>query len=87
MAVTVDIMKTLKSQRLNMGKLQRREAMAGIFMSLPFVLGFLLLTLGPMLVGLYASFTRWDIVSRQNGSGWITSPACSAVGTVIFTQP
>jgi multiple sugar transport system permease protein len=69
MAVTVDIMKTLKSQRLNMGKLQRREAMAGIFMSLPFVLGFLLLTLGPMLVGLYASFTRWDIVSTPKWIG------------------
>jgi multiple sugar transport system permease protein len=33
------------------------------------VLGFLLLTLGPMAVGLYASFTKWDIVSAPRWIG------------------
>jgi multiple sugar transport system permease protein len=69
MAVKADIFKTIKPQKIQLGKLGRREAMAGILMSLPFVLGFLLLTAGPMLVGLYASFTRWDIVSAPRWIG------------------
>jgi ABC-type polysaccharide transport system permease subunit len=69
MAVKADVFKEIKFQRFSMGKLQRREAFAGILMSLPFVLGFLLLTLGPMLVGLYASFTKWDIVSAPRWIG------------------
>jgi multiple sugar transport system permease protein len=69
MAVRADVFKEIKYQRFSMGKLQRREAFAGILMSLPFVLGFLLLTLGPMAVGLYASFTKWDIVSAPRWIG------------------
>jgi multiple sugar transport system permease protein len=69
MAVKADVFKELKPQRFSMGKLQRQEALTGILMSLPFILGFLLLTVGPMLIGLYASFTRWDIVTTPRWIG------------------
>jgi multiple sugar transport system permease protein len=69
MAVRADVFKEIKTQKFSMGKLQRQEALTGILMSLPFILGFLLLTFGPMLVGLYASFTKWDIVSSPRWIG------------------
>jgi multiple sugar transport system permease protein len=69
MAVKADVFKQIKTQRFSIGKLQRHEALTGILMSLPFILGFLLLTAGPMLIGLYASFTRWDIVTSPRWIG------------------
>lgn len=52
-----------------LGILQREEAIVGILMASPFLIGFVLFTLGPMLVGLYASFTKWDIVSSPKWIG------------------
>ncbi len=60
---------TVKLRWSEMGKYQRKEAIIGIAMALPFVAGFLVFTLGPMLVGLYTSFTKWDIISDPQWVG------------------
>ncbi|MEZ4865697.1 MAG: sugar ABC transporter permease [Caldilineaceae bacterium] len=44
-----------------LGKLGRREALACYLFILPWLLGFLLWQLGPMLASLYLSFTRYSI--------------------------
>lgn len=46
----------------------RREAFFGMLFASPWLIGFLLLTLGPMLLSLYYSFTRYDIV---NSAHWV----------------
>ena len=56
-------------KRPRKGRLGRREAIDGILMALPWMLGFLLLTAGPMLFGLYTSMTRWDIISTPQWVG------------------
>ncbi len=47
---------------------RRREALTGYIFALPFIFGFLALTLGPMIFSLYASFTEYNIV---NPPEWI----------------
>jgi multiple sugar transport system permease protein len=47
---------------------RRREALTGYLFASPWIIGFLFLTLGPMLFSLYASFTTYDIV---NAPHWI----------------
>ncbi len=42
---------------------RRREALAFYLTISPWLAGFFLFTLGPMLLSLYASFTRWDMLS------------------------
>jgi len=49
---------------------QRREALIGYLFLLPWVIGFLGLTLGPMLFSLYASFTQYNIVSAPIWTGF-----------------
>jgi multiple sugar transport system permease protein len=44
-------------------KLKRREAIDGFLMALPWIIGFILFTAGPMLAAVYFSLTRWDIIS------------------------
>jgi len=69
MAVAVKKADVLASPVKKMGKLGRREALDGIMMALPWVIGFLLFTVGPMIFGLYVSFTKWDIVSSPKWVG------------------
>jgi multiple sugar transport system permease protein len=40
----------------------RREARDGYIGILPWLIGFVLFTAGPLLVSLYLSFTQWDII-------------------------
>lgn len=47
----------------------RREALLGYVFALPFIVGFVALTLGPMLFSLYASFTRYNIVDAPKWHG------------------
>jgi multiple sugar transport system permease protein len=47
----------------------RREAVLGYLFAAPWILGFLGLTLGPMLFSLYASFTRYNVVSDPIWAG------------------
>lgn len=54
------------SKRLS---LQQREGLNGYFFIAPWLVGFLLLTAGPMLFSLYASFTNYDITSRMDFIG------------------
>jgi multiple sugar transport system permease protein len=51
------------------GNLQQREAMTGILMALPWILGFLLFTAGPMIFGLYTGLTRWDMITPPRWVG------------------
>ena len=44
-------------------KLQRREAIEGILMALPWMIGFVIFTAGPMLAAIYLGLTRWDIIT------------------------
>jgi multiple sugar transport system permease protein len=44
-------------------RLKRREAIDGFLMALPWIIGFILFTAGPMLAAVYFSMTRWDIIS------------------------
>jgi multiple sugar transport system permease protein len=49
--------------------LRRREAIDGILMASPWMIGFLLFVAGPMLFGLYVSLTEWDIISTPRFIG------------------
>ncbi|MDO8971499.1 MAG: sugar ABC transporter permease [Saprospiraceae bacterium] len=44
-------------------RLRRREAIDGILMVLPWMIGFVVFLAGPMLFGVFTSLTRWDIIS------------------------
>lgn len=48
---------------------RRREALAGILWSAPWLLGFFLFTLGPILASLYLSFTEYTIASTPKWIG------------------
>ena len=45
-------------------RLARREAIEGVLLASPWIIGFVLFTAGPMLVGLYTGLTEWDIISN-----------------------
>jgi multiple sugar transport system permease protein len=45
------------------GSLQRQEAVAFYLFILPWIIGFFLFYLGPMLGSLYFSFTKWDLLT------------------------
>jgi len=47
----------------------RREAILFYVLVAPWVIGFILLTLGPMLWSLYLSFTRWDVLTPPQWIG------------------
>lgn len=49
--------------------LARREAMAGYAFIIPWIIGFLIFTIGPMLASLYFSFTDYNIVDPPNWVG------------------
>ena len=49
---------------------RRREAVTGYVFALPFIVGFLGLTLGPMLFSLYASFSKYNITSPPRWIGF-----------------
>jgi multiple sugar transport system permease protein len=49
--------------RRGISKLQRREALEGMLMATPWILGFLIFTAGPMLAAIYLGLTKWDICS------------------------
>ncbi|MFI1954417.1 MULTISPECIES: carbohydrate ABC transporter permease [Streptomyces] len=48
----------------------RRETLAGYLFLSPWVLGMLLLTLGPMLASLYLSFTEYDLFNAPRWTGF-----------------
>ncbi len=48
---------------------RRSEALTGILMASPWILGFLIFVAGPMIVSLYLSFTRWDLFTAPRWIG------------------
>ena len=57
---------------------RRREALTFYLLISPWLLGFLLLTVGPMLYSLYTSFTRWDL---------LTDPVWIGLGNYVEKMP
>jgi multiple sugar transport system permease protein len=47
----------------HMTRARRREALAFYLCISPWLIGFIFLTVGPMLYSLYISFTRWDLLT------------------------
>ena len=47
----------------------QREAVEGYLFISPWIVGFILFTLGPMLASLYYSFTEYNIVSTSRWAG------------------
>ena len=54
--------------RLSMSS-RRGEALTGILMASPWILGFLIFIAGPMILSLYLSFTRWDLFTEPRWIG------------------
>jgi len=58
--------------------MRRRETITFYLLISPWLLGFLLFVVGPMLASLGISFTRWDLSVRPSSLGWRTTKRCSA---------
>lgn len=58
-----------KAPRGRPSAMRRREALWGYLFIAPWLIGFLLFMVGPMLFSLYASFTNYDITSRFDWIG------------------
>jgi len=54
----------------SIGPKRRREAIAFYLFASPWILGFLIWTVGPMLASLYFSFTNYDLFSAPQWVGW-----------------
>jgi multiple sugar transport system permease protein len=57
-------MTILKLKRNRLTPARRRESLYFYLTISPWLIGFLLLTVGPMLYSLYISFTRWDLLTE-----------------------
>ncbi len=55
--------------RLRIGRLERAEAKWAYLFVAPWVLGFVLLTLGPMLASFFFSLTQWDVLNEARFVG------------------
>lgn len=67
MSVTADRLGPWRTRRLSPEK--RREAITFYLIVAPWVIGFIIFTLGPMLASLILSFTRWDMLSSPEWVG------------------
>ncbi len=56
--------------RARIGKLERHEAKWAYLFVSPWVIGFLLLTIGPMVASLFFSFTQWDVLNEAHFVGF-----------------
>ena len=54
---------------LNKMSLARREALAGYAFVVPWIIGFIIFTIGPMLASLYFSFTKYNIIDPPQWVG------------------
>src|SRR5579884_3131882 len=70
MARAVPLPGTRRRRRQRMTVRERREATTFYILILPFILGFLGLTLIPMLASFYVSFTSWDLLSAPTWVGF-----------------
>jgi ABC-type sugar transport system permease subunit/ABC-type glycerol-3-phosphate transport system substrate-binding protein len=55
--------------RLKLGRLERHEAKWAYIFVAPWIIGFVVLTLGPMMASLFFSFTQWDVLNEARWVG------------------
>ncbi len=55
--------------RARFGPRERREAMTGWLFAMPWIIGFIVFTAGPMLFSVYTSFTRYNIIASPRWVG------------------
>jgi len=55
--------------RQPMGRIARHEAFWGYLFIAPWLIGFVLLTVGPMMASLFFSFTQWDVLNESRFVG------------------
>jgi len=60
---------TAKFMRAKIGKLEKHEAKWAYLFISPWIFGFLLLTIGPMIASLFFSFTQWDVLNEARFIG------------------
>lgn len=58
-----------KKPKKKWNKRKKREAMWGLFFVSPFIIGFAVFLLGPMLFSLYGSFTNYNLTSKMDFIG------------------
>lgn len=51
------------------GKMARQEVLTGILLVTPWILGFVIFLLGPMLASMYFAFTDWDLLTNPQWVG------------------
>jgi multiple sugar transport system permease protein len=56
-------------KRERIGKLERQEAKWAYLFISPWVIGFMLLTIGPMMASLFFTFTQWDVLNEARWVG------------------
>ncbi|HUX87130.1 MAG TPA: sugar ABC transporter permease [Chloroflexota bacterium] len=65
----VAVQRTGISKTSRLSRARRREAVAGVLWASPWLLGFFIFTLGPILASLYLSFTEYTIASQPKWIG------------------
>ena len=63
------IQRQAATTRQKLGRGARREAMTGWMFALPWIIGFLLFTAGPMVFSIYTSFTDYNIIADPKWVG------------------
>jgi multiple sugar transport system permease protein len=66
---TPKMIQTEKPKRQSGSRLATQEAIAGWLFAMPWIIGFLLLTVGPMAFSLYTSFTEYNIIRAPEWVG------------------
>jgi multiple sugar transport system permease protein len=60
---------TLRQRRFRLSRLRRHEAFCGYLAILPWLLGFLIFTAGPMIYSAYLVFTKWELLTPPRWIG------------------
>ena len=63
-------MRAFKRKRKPLSPARRREALTGYFFTSPWILGFLIFVIGPMIGLLWLSFHRWDLIGDPREVGF-----------------
>jgi multiple sugar transport system permease protein len=63
-------LRTRPAKQTRQLSLRRGEAIAGILMASPWIIGFLVFVAGPMIASLYLSMTRWDLFTAPQWVGF-----------------
>lgn len=69
-AVAMVVAGVIGFKRANLGKLERHEALWGYAFISPWIIGFLIFTVGPMIVSLIFSFTQYSVLTEPRWVGF-----------------